>query len=140
MPLRPASAHRPRRLLALCLALGVLVLAGCGGEEPSTSATDETSGPTSPSASEASPSAEEQGLPACAELWVDGADLPQPYKGCTEGETEVPADALGCSSGQKIIRYQDRFYAVPGGLIREVDDRGLDRDPDYRSAIATCRG
>ena len=51
----------------------------------------------------------------------------------------VKADALPCSSGQRIIRYADQYYAVPGGTVH-VATKPLDNDRHYRAAAYKCRG
>jgi hypothetical protein len=50
----------------------------------------------------------------------------------------VRADNLACSSGQRIVRYDDSFFAV----ARRHDLRGpgtLDKDELYLKMIRTCR-
>lgn len=127
------------RLAIAALAFPVLILTACG-EEADDSATDPepTSETTAASGSPAPSESQAPTAPACADVWVDGGTLPQGYQSCAEGDVTVPADALGCSSGQEIVRYADRFFAVPGGMIRETS--GLRRDQDYLDAITTCRG
>ncbi len=142
--------------LAAGALLGLALLTGCGSESddaenasddtssstPTESGT-ETSQPTSepsqtptsaPPTSEAVP----PGTPACADVWTAGAVLPRTYSGCADGETYVPADKLGCSSGQRLVRYADRFYAIAGSDISEADGP-LMKDKDYGSAAARCR-
>ncbi len=67
------------------------------------------------------------------------ATVPLGYKGCLEGDTAVKADNLSCSSGQRIIRYDDRFYGVAGGKIYETS-APLEKDKQYLKMIRTCRG
>lgn len=128
------------RVVVAALLVPIALATGCG-DEGGGSATDpeptaeSSTAPTEPPSSSAP--AEPTG-PACEEVWVDGSTLPKDYAGCAEDDVTVRPDGLGCSSGQKIIRYADRFFAVPGGLIRETD--GLNRDRDYLDAIASCRG
>jgi hypothetical protein len=50
----------------------------------------------------------------------------------------VPQDALGCESGQHIVRYADRFYAVPGGTVHAATSP-LNGDRKYRAAVYRCR-
>jgi hypothetical protein len=52
---------------------------------------------------------------------------------------EIPPDVLECSSGQRLVRFDETYYAVRGGLIREAPD-GFDADADYRAAVRSCRG
>lgn len=105
-----------------------------GSSSPSSPATE--SPPESPSESASTPP---PSGPACGKVWRGGATLPGSYRGCVEGEQYVERDALGCSSGQRIIRYDEHFYAVPGGRIHETESV-LDKDPGYRDAVASCRG
>ncbi|HET7194656.1 MAG TPA: hypothetical protein VFI99_06650 [Nocardioides sp.] len=50
----------------------------------------------------------------------------------------MASDTLGCSSGQRMVRYGDHFYAVPGGTINETKS-SLEDDRGYRKAVASCR-
>ena len=113
----------------------VAVAAGCGSDDA-----DPSPAPVA-TASETTPSA--ASLPAgtlpCAAVWEDRATLPRSYKGCADDSGQlVPSDPLACSSGQKIIRYDDRFYAVPGGTIHAAD-APLSEDSEYRAAVLRCR-
>ena len=126
---------RALRAHLLVLPLAALWVTACGSQEPRT----ETSGGD---ASSATPSAAGQtsppGTPDCTSVWREGATLPRGYSGCLEDADFVRRDALGCSSGQRIIRYADRFYAVPGGTIHS-STKPLDRDRKYRAAVYRCR-
>ena len=137
-------------LVALLLPL-VLSLAACGGDSDST-ATDpdasdsstatDTASPTetaepSETASETTPPTPD--WPACGDVWVADARLALGYKGCLEGDTAVKADNLSCSSGQRIVRYDDSFFAVAGGTIYETSGP-LDKDKVYLQKVRTCRG
>ena len=61
------------------------------------------------------------------------------YKGCLEGDEAVKADNLSCSSGQRIVRYDDNFFAVAGGTIYETSGP-LEKDELYLKKVRTCRG
>ena len=140
-------------LVALLLPLA-LSLAACGGDSDST-ATDpdasdsstatDTASPTevtetsepSETASETTPPTPD--WPACGDVWVADARLALGYKGCLEGDTAVKADNLSCSSGQRIVRYDDSFFAVAGGTIYETSGP-LDKDKVYLQKVRTCRG
>lgn len=126
-------------LLALLLGLGVLL--GACGTADSVSDTPSTtqSVPESPPAGSTSPSDPAADLPACQDVWKKGAKLPRSYAGCQDAGEVVARDALGCSSGQKMVRYDDRFWAVLGGEIHRADS-SLNADPDYRDSVASCRG
>ncbi|WP_110182684.1 hypothetical protein [Nocardioides solisilvae] len=140
----PSTCPPTRRLRAAAgvAALALALLAGCGEDEggtatatPSPSASDPGSASASPSAS---PSADPD-APACAEVWVRGATIPRGYDGCTGEEGFVAKDALDCSSGQTLLRHDDRFFGVAGGKVR-VAKSPLDEDARYRSSVAKCRG
>lgn len=114
---------------AAVAAVVVLALAGCGDEEASPRAADPSSS-ASPSAS--------NGAPDCTTIWRGGGELPRSYHGCNSDAGFVATDALGCSSGQRMVRYGDHFYAVPGGTIHETESP-LEDDRGYRVAVASCR-
>ena len=140
-------------LVALLLPLA-LSLTACGGDSDST-ATDpdasdsstatDTASPTeatetsepSETASETTPPTPD--WPACGDVWVADARLALGYKGCLEGDTAVKADNLSCSSGQRIVRYDDSFFAVAGGTIYETSGP-LEKDKVYLQKVRTCRG
>ena len=127
------SIPRRRHALVPVLALSAVVLAGCGsddgeaGKEPAAASGGGSSAPSAPS-----------GTPACSEVWVDGSQLPRRYSGCTEDGTLVKPDVLGCESGQRMVRYADRYYAVFGGTVHEAST-SLEKDREYRAAVLRCR-
>lgn len=158
---RWAPAAPVARLLP-ALVLGLVVLAGCGSEDaeptagdsagdtagdtasstPSDAATSsaspEPSEPTSEPTTSASPEVP-AGTPACGEVWVEDARIPRGYRGCVDDTgAYVRADRLGCSSGQALIRYADRFYGVAGGTVSRTAGPLLD-DPDYTETVEGCR-
>lgn len=118
------------------LLLASLGLVSCGDDSPV--AAEETSSPAGETSGEPSGEPVPPGTPVCSEVWTEGAELPRRYKGCDEDGAFVAADGLGCSSGQKIVRYAEHFYAVPGGTIHETADP-LDEDREYRAAERRCR-
>lgn len=77
--------------------------------------------------------------PDCSSTWARGAILPLRYKGCVSDAGYIKADVLGCSSGQRIVRYADRWYAVQGGVVSRAGGPLL-KDPDYRDMVTDCRG
>lgn len=131
------------RLVLGIAGLVAVLAAGCGDDDADpapTLATERSveSTPTSSTSPSTSPSVP-PGTPSCASVWQDGATLPRPYGGCADQSGQyVSKDALACSSGQFIVRYDDRFYAVPGGTVHAVD-APLDRDSEYRAAALRCR-
>lgn len=126
-----------------------LLLAGCGSDDGS--AEDGTSPSASPSssapASSVSPTAEAKptttpapaGTPDCAQVWQVGSTLPKGYAGCAEAGVLVAPDGLGCSSGQVLVRYDERLWAVRGGAIAG-GDTPLQDSKEYRKIVSTCRG
>lgn len=147
--------HLLRRQVPALL-LTVAVLGACGGQEPEDSASsaspassesessDASSSPTageSPSATaSASPSPEVPAdAPACEQVWQDGERLPRGYRGCVDAGTYVPSDVIGCSSGQRLVRHADRWYAVLGGTVHEASSP-LDKDREYVADVRVCRG
>jgi hypothetical protein len=140
-------------LVALLLPLA-LSLAACGGDSDST-ATDPDASDSSTATDTASPTEATETTetsetpsettppvpdwPACGDVWVADARLALGYKGCLEGDEAVKADNLSCSSGQRIVRYDDSFFAVAGGTIYETSGP-LEKDKEYLQKIRTCRG
>ena len=140
-------------LVALLLPLA-LSLAACGGDSDSTAtdpdASDSSTATDTASPTEATETAEPSETPsettpptpdwpACGDVWVADARLALGYKGCLEGDEAVKADNLSCSSGQRIVRYDDSFFAVAGGTIYETSGP-LEKDKVYLQKIRTCRG
>ena len=140
-------------LVALLIPLA-LSLAACGGDSDST-ATDPDASDSSTATDTASPTEATEtpepsetpsettppvpDWPACGDVWVADARLALGYKGCLEGETAVKADNLSCSSGQRMVRYDDSFFAVAGGSIYETSGP-LEKDKLYLQKVRTCRG
>lgn len=56
-------------------------------------------------------------LPACADVWRDGNQLPTEYDGCTTDDTTVPAVWVDCAAGGRYTSYDDEFYAREGGEV-----------------------
>lgn len=138
-------AMNGNRCLAL-VGLGLsLALAGCGTEEtldPPTVATQSDSPSPSPSASPTTTASEEPvpaDAPACSDVWQDGAKLPRTYAGCVAEDVYVERDVLECSSGQRLVRFDEAFYAVLGGTIKVALTSPLKKDDDYRDIVIACR-
>ena len=49
----------------------------------------------------------------------------------------IERDAVGCSSGQRLMVFDDRFWAFTGATVYEADGT-LDQDRDYRAATRRC--
>lgn len=120
-------------LAALVLTASVALLGACGDSTSDAEipvADDSTSG-----APTAAPSSD---LPACADVWQEGADLPKGYKGCSVDGAAVETERLSCSSGQRIYLYDDHFWAVRGHVISYAKD-GLQKDSAYADVVYSCR-
>lgn len=143
--------HGNRRLVLAGLVLS-LALVGCGDDgdatpvaaTDSTPATPDSSAPTSSAPSEPSETSSPgeaipADAPACADVWTDGAKLPRVYAGCIEQDEFIARDVLECSSGQRLVRFDDAYYAVLGGTIVAAQKSPLKKDGDYRDVIVACR-
>jgi hypothetical protein len=117
--------------LSLPLLLAALVLAGCGDDSSDTGADGGT-----PSGSE-SPSTTPEG-PECSEVW-SGDTLPKNYDGCVRDSEMVAADKRSCASGQVVVTFDDRYYAVLGGPVNDVG-APLEESDQYRRAMRSCGG
>jgi len=127
------------------MALLAALLGGCGDGSDSSandpSGSDSSSEATEPASESPSPSDTPPPLPdwpACGDVWVQDATIPNGYKGCLEGDQAVKSDTLTCSSGQRIIRYDDRFFGVSGGKIYEAMGP-LEKDKQYLKMVRVCR-
>ncbi len=131
----------------MTVAASLLVLAGCGDDDPTATASDPSSSSSEPTTADSTtpsetpseaPSEAADPLPACSDIWVDdGRKLPGRYQGCSENGTDVPAAARQCSFGQALVTYGDHYYAVPRGPINRTK-KPLAQDRDYKSALASC--
>jgi hypothetical protein len=130
-------ANGGRRLGGLVpLLLVPMLLVACGTEEESPTASDATSS-ESTSGSAGEESSVPPGARECADVWREGARLQRVYRGCVDNGEYVKAEATSCSSGQRMVRYADSYYAVLGGTIHHVSGT-LEQDRDYRAAIRSC--
>lgn len=128
------------------LALPVALATACGSDstttaqDPSPTTASASVSPSGDAGASASASASPVPAgPACSAVWRTGRTLPRGYDGClAHDHTWVVVDGLGCSSGQKLVRYDDHYYAVLGGTIAHAHH--LDSDRDYRAMVARCRG
>lgn len=131
-----------RRLAASgLLAVALSALTACGGgtdeaQDPGQTASSNPDESASPSESDASDVP--AGAPACGDVWVDGSRIARTYKGCVDDVgAYVERDAVGCSSGQRLVVFDGRFWGVLGGTVHEAGS-SLDEDRDYRDATRRC--
>jgi hypothetical protein len=139
---------KARGTLAALLPVALVVLLGllsaCGDDSASSAAdpadTPSVSDtPSEPATTDATTDpAEPPDWPACETLWVEGGKIPARYQGCLEGSNAVAADNLSCSSGQRIVRYQEKFFGTAGGTIYQATGP-LEKDKQYLKMVRTCR-
>lgn len=133
-------------------------MSGCGSDEGGSTQASDTPGPAtsfSPS-SPSTPSSSEppapatpptpsegapipDGAPQCDDVWQAGEQLPRAYAGCVDGADYLRRDVLGCSSGQRLVRFADEYYGVLGGTIKQAATTPLVDDADYRDTVTACR-
>jgi hypothetical protein len=119
-------------LVALC---ATVALGACGDDSGPDGASESTS--ESPSESPSETSTEPGALPECADVWVDGQDLPADYTACTtDGETIKPVKRA-CGYGAKFLEQDGRFYAMKGNQITDAGD--LESSEEYQQLLATCQ-
>lgn len=142
-----------RRTWLVAALLVPSLLAGCGsddtgagtepGQEPSAAVTPSESPSGSPSESPSEPADEPTASaptePVCADVWVEGARLPRPYRGCHDAERGVwvKAKVIPCSTGQRIVTFADSFYAAGGRPVVRVEGPLVD-DARFSQAVAAC--
>ena len=124
------------RAAVLALAASAAFLTGCGSETATPAATpDESVQSVEPTEATQTPSA----MPTCGEVWQEGTKLSADYSGCSGmGAASEQAVGIYCESGQMIFTH-GRFYAAAGRKIVKAD-APLKRDPDFQTALKTCRG
>ena len=128
--------------------LSLLLVAGCG-DSGSDSKTEPSPAPTGvvPSSSATGtpgsefltpvPKESADALPACSEVWVVGATLPNDYGGCrTEGGIDQGAH-YACTDGNgELIGHNDQFFARLGGQIKAY---GEDEADFSRELYEVCK-
>ncbi|GAB6983938.1 hypothetical protein [Nocardioides pyridinolyticus] len=133
------SGARGQSLRRAALPLVALCAFGCGSSGSSTPDAVGTDASSPPATSDSTPGSTPADRPACETVWQVDETLPRTYRGCVDSTgTLVPRDALGCSSGQRLVRHDDRFWAVLGGTIHEASSTLAD-DPDFRTDVRSCR-
>ena len=142
----PVSSTR-RAAVALTLVAG-LALSACGedspetAEEPTSSATPSTPTETPTEEPTETPTEEPEPTgPACADVWVAGATLPQKYAGCQDAEKDkwMQAMVYMCSSGQRLVTFGRTFYAAKGGGHHGVRD-AVGPQPRVQEGLGLLRG
>lgn len=139
------AATRGLRRTAACggaLVLSLALMAGCGNDDEG-AGSQETTSPTPTVAATPTPtptgtSTDQPEGPACDEVWVDGQKLPRPYRGCVDSDGAwVKTEVQHCSTGQRVVTFDNSFYAVVGRRI--IGTSGpLSDDPDYSQLLAAC--
>jgi len=126
-------------IAACCLSLGLSVsLAACGSDTVTDAGAEPTPTTSLPTATPVTPTKKPIVLPACAEVWTADARLAGTYRGCLDGGKRIEAVVAHCESGQRIVTYDDRYYAVPGAVINDVGD--LETSDQYHRAMDSCLG
>jgi hypothetical protein len=127
--------------VALTLVAG-LGLTACGEESPDAADDPSVSTATPSESSSETPTetpTEEPAGPACADVWVAGATLPEKYAGCQDAEKDkwVQAMVYHCSSGQRLVTYGTTFYAAKGEVVNE-SKVPLRRNREFQKVLASC--
>lgn len=138
------------RAAAGVVAVLVVALTGCGsgeqpgdaGVDPSTSSTPTSVGASPTPAPSTEATATQSGVaasgPVCADVWQAGLTLPRGYKGCVDKDGSwVKADVIPCSSGQVVVVYGNRHYAVGRHAVVETVTR-VQQDPTFKNLRAAC--
>jgi hypothetical protein len=118
---------------ALLVGLALWVPAGCGSDEGAPS-----SDPVATDSASSTATGTATGLPACADVWVADALLPDKYTACDQDGEVVKPGHVPCASGQKILTQDDSFYVVVGYRIQEVESLKTDRD--FKRTRRVCTG
>jgi len=124
------------RASLVVLAAAAVLLTGCGDETASPTATpDEGTTSVQPSEPTDSPVL----VPACDDVWTQGAKLPADYAGCqTQQAMASDGEGIYCESGQVIFTHE-QFYAAAGRKVTQADGP-LKKDADFQQALKACRG
>jgi hypothetical protein len=81
-------------------------------------------------------------LPACADVWVDGAKLPADYAGCVDDQGILQAAATRKCTGMAgaFAVFDDRFYAIVGktGESGNVITEAGPTSAEYKQAYTAC--
>lgn len=136
---------RRRLVLPGLLLVASAALGGCGSDDGPSAAADPTTAPSSPGLESSPPEAAQTtqtavpaGTPDCEDVWSEGAKLPRKYAGCAADDVFVERNMIECSSGQRIVRHDDFYYAVLGGPIQAAPPSFADNE-DYQDVLSSCR-
>lgn len=121
----------PMKRVAPALVAALLVLSACGDADVADSRSAED--PASTESSEGTDGGEgADALPQCADVWVEGQELPRDYAGCLSGETQMDSSFTECVDGRtKLVRHQSEageptHFAITGKKIQAHSADGLD--------------
>ena len=140
------SGQRPSLVPGLLVGLVTvgLSLSACGSAD-SVSASESTPSPTASESISVAPEETQTPTdeptttePVCDEVWVADQPMPNPYKGCYDGETFIKAQKQRCAFGATLYTHDERFYAAQFKKINETD--GLDESAAYQKARNQCSG
>lgn len=73
----------------------------------------------------------------CRRIWVEGAPLPEDYKGCWDGRTEQPGSPVSCVGGEELVLFESRFWTLGDAQIRNSDG-DVWRDAAFEAALDEC--
>lgn len=116
-------------VLACLLALGV---GGCGDDAAKDPVARDSAGQPGSSESTSVPDG-----PACDDVWVDGHELADNYKGCVQAGAWVAADRQLCESGQVLVVFADRYYGAKGAVVNDMGGP-LDESKQFQRAQRSC--
>lgn len=78
-------------------------------------------------------------LPDCSGVWVAGRKLDERYDGCATMQSMDLAVVIDCADGSRLTTYQDRYWAVLGGRIKDSGSNGgISDDPGYSDDYQAC--
>jgi len=124
------------------IAATLLLAAPAAAQDNAVTATNDTAAvdpaATDPLATDANLATDPaNGLPVCADVWVDGLDLPKDYTACSEDGTAVKPEKKMCGFGSPMIIHADRYYALRGNRVNDVGDTATSEQ--FQSALAACQ-
>lgn len=122
----------------ITMALATLLLAftaACGDDEP-----EQDASKASADSSEEGQEDEGGGMPACADVWVEGETLPEGYGGCSNDDGSIAGSSYEeCTDGSRIFTHDSRFFTRGDGTIVDGGDNLLDH-PEFEKLSAACTG